>query len=156
MFSAAPAHLRRRPSQSGYRVSWAIGRRRLTLSLSRGNIPGMKASRLVAGTLGSLSVAAAMALGAAAPAQADTDTNFANELHTFGLYGQKDYNAWIGKIVCKRMRTGLDADNVEAATFVRNNMHNATQEQSWQFLASAMKYYCPDRLPTLLPAERPA
>ncbi|MCW2563415.1 MAG: hypothetical protein JWQ31_1975, partial [Mycobacterium sp.] len=33
----------------------------------------------------------------AAPAHADPDTDFANELHTYGLYGQKDYNAWIGK-----------------------------------------------------------
>jgi hypothetical protein len=119
-------------------------------------MPAMKASRLAAGAVGSIAVAASMALGAAAPAQADTDTNFANELHTFGLYGQKDYNAWIGKIVCKRMRTGLDANSVEAVTFVQMNMHNATQEQSWQFLGSAMKYYCPDQLSALLPAERPA
>jgi len=115
----------------------------------------MKASRIVAGALGSVTVAGAMALGVAAPAQADIDTNFANELHTFGLYGQKDYNAWIGKIVCKRLATGVDADSVEAARFVQGNMHNATQEQSWQFLGSAMKYYCPDKLSVLLPAERP-
>src|SRR5262249_62099913 len=46
----------------------------------------------------------------AAPAHADPDTDFANELHTYGIYGQKDYNAWIGKIACKRLYNGLDQD----------------------------------------------
>ncbi|MCV7213204.1 DUF732 domain-containing protein, partial [Mycolicibacterium canariasense] len=49
--------------------------------------------------------AVATGLTLAAPAQADPaydrdpDTNFAHELHTYGIYGQKDYNAWIGKLV---------------------------------------------------------
>jgi hypothetical protein len=117
----------------------------------------MKARRKVAGVLGSVAAAAAMALTVAAPAQADPDTNFANELHTFGIYGQKDYNAWIGKIACKRLHTGLDADSVAAVRFVQMQMETGTtQEQSWQFLGSAMKYYCPDKLSVLLPAERPA
>ncbi|TLH68481.1 hypothetical protein C1S82_26700, partial [Mycolicibacterium cosmeticum] len=53
-------------------------------------------------------VIACAAIGLAAPAAADPaydrdpDTNFAHELHTYGIYGQKDYNAWIGKLVCKR------------------------------------------------------
>ncbi|GAS93546.1 protein of unknown function, partial [Mycolicibacterium canariasense] len=44
--------------------------------------------------------AVATGLTLAAPAQADPaydrdpDTNFAHELHTYGIYGQKDYNAW--------------------------------------------------------------
>ncbi|MCV7226528.1 hypothetical protein [Mycolicibacterium komossense] len=33
-------------------------------------------------------------------AQADPDTDFANDLHSFGIYGPRDYNAWIGKIAC--------------------------------------------------------
>ncbi|MCV7230018.1 DUF732 domain-containing protein, partial [Mycolicibacterium komossense] len=39
-------------------------------------------------------------LAAAVPvaAQADPDTDFANDLHSFGIYGPRDYNAWIGKI----------------------------------------------------------
>src|SRR5687767_7739125 len=57
----------------------------------------------------------AATIGLAAPASADVDTDFANELHTYGIYGQKDYNAWIGKIQCKRLRTGLDANAGEAA-----------------------------------------
>ncbi|MBO0679923.1 DUF732 domain-containing protein [Mycolicibacterium sp. S2-37] len=117
----------------------------------------MKASRKTAGVLGSVAAAVAMALTVATPAQADPDTDFANELHTFGIYGQKDYNAWIGKIACKRLRTGLDADSVEAVRFVQMQMEKGiNQEQSWQFLGSAMKYYCPDKLSALLPAERPA
>jgi hypothetical protein len=117
----------------------------------------MKPSRNVAGALGSFAAAVAVALTVAAPAQADVDTDFANELHTFGIYGQKDYNAWIGKIACKRLRTGLDADSVAAVRFVEMQMDKGVgQEQSWQFLGSAMKYYCPDKLSVLLPAERPA
>ena len=50
------------------------------------------------------------ALGFAAPAVADPDTAFTNELNTYGIYGQKDYNAWIGKITCKRIATGVDAN----------------------------------------------
>ncbi|WP_422743735.1 DUF732 domain-containing protein [Mycobacterium sp. WMMD1722] len=117
----------------------------------------MKASRTIVAAIGSIAAAATMSLTVAAPAQADPDTDFANELHTFGIYGQKDYNAWIGKIVCKRMRTGLDADSVEAHRFIAMNMEKDTSaEQSWQFLGSAMKYYCPDKLSLLLPAEAPA
>ena len=44
----------------------------------------------------------------AAPAHADPDTDFAKELHTYGIYGQKDYNAWIGEITCKRLNNGVD------------------------------------------------
>ncbi|OLP00252.1 hypothetical protein BVU76_21105, partial [Mycolicibacterium porcinum] len=44
---------------------------------------------------GLAAVGAAAAIAFAAPAHADPDTDFANELHTFGIYGQKDYNAWI-------------------------------------------------------------
>ena len=58
------------------------------------------------------------ALGFAAPAVADPDTAFTNELNTYGIYGQKDYNAWIGKITCKRIATGVDANAFEAADFV--------------------------------------
>lgn len=109
------------------------------------------------GAIGSIAAAVTMSLTVAAPAQADPDTDFANELHTFGIYGQKDYNAWIGKIVCKRLRTGLDADPVAAVRFLSLNMEKDTsQEQTWQFLGSAMKYYCPDKLSVLLPAEQPA
>ena len=31
-----------------------------------------------------------------------------SELHTYGMYGQKDYNAWIGKSICKRLNNGVD------------------------------------------------
>jgi hypothetical protein len=43
-------------------------------------------------------VAAAVAL--AAPVHADVDTDFANQLHGYGIYGQRDYNAWLGQIAC--------------------------------------------------------
>ena len=83
------------------------------------------------------------ALGFAAPAVADPDTAFTND-------GQKDYNAWIGKITCKRIATGVDANAFEAADFVHNQLENgSTTEQAWQFLAAGLRIYCPDRLPIL-------
>lgn len=92
----------------------------------------------------------APALGLAAPAAADPDTAFTNELNTYGIYGQKDYNAWIGKITCKRIATGVDANAYEAADFVHNQLvKDSTTEQAWQFLAAGLRTYCPDRLPIL-------
>ena len=97
----------------------------------------------------------AVGLGFAAPAAADPDTAFADELHTYGIYGQKDYNAWIGKITCKRLATNVDANAFEAADFVHNQLDkNATTEQAWQFLAAGLRTYCPDRLPVLQQAQR--
>ena len=64
----------------------------------------MKVKRLASTVLTAISVAVPM-LAVAAPAHADPDTDFQNELHIYGIYGEKDYNAWIGKIACKRTRT---------------------------------------------------
>jgi hypothetical protein len=104
--------------------------------------------RLVAATF----VMAITWLGFAAPGYADPaydrdpDTNFAHELHTYGIYGQKDYNAWIGKLVCKRLTNNVDHNAFDSATFIGANLdrHNTT-EQNWQFLSSALNFYCPDQ-----------
>ncbi|WP_370331015.1 DUF732 domain-containing protein [Mycolicibacterium hippocampi] len=105
--------------------------------------------------VGIATLAFGLGLGFAAPAAADPDTAFADELHTYGIYGQKDYNAWIGKITCKRLATNVDADAYEAADFVHNQLDkNATTEQAWQFLAAGLRTYCPDRLPVLQQAQR--
>jgi hypothetical protein len=97
-----------------------------------------------------LAMFSALALSLAAPAHADTDTDFTNELHTYGIYGQKDYNAWIGKIQCKRLRTGLDANANEAAVFLKQNLHkDSTEQQVYQFLGGAIRFYCPDQQPVL-------
>ncbi len=58
----------------------------------------------------------------AAPAQADPDTDFAKELHSYGIYGQKDYNAWIGKIACKRLDRGVDLNARDSAKFVSDQL----------------------------------
>ena len=93
-----------------------------------------------------LSICAATGLAVAAPAYADPDTDFANELHTFGIYGQRDYNAWIAKIACKRLDRGVDADVRASAKFVADRLQRGSStEQAWQFLAAAMNYYCPDK-----------
>jgi len=97
-----------------------------------------------------LAILGAAAIVLAAPAHADVDTDFANELHSYGIYGQKDFNAWIGKIVCKRMRTGLDANAYEAATFLKTNLHKDTNEQQvYDFLGASIRYYCPDQQPVI-------
>jgi hypothetical protein len=111
----------------------------------------MKGTRLA-------SIAAAViapALVFAAPAQADPDTDFANELHIYGIYGQKDYNAWIGKIACKRLYNGVDADADKSAQFVFMQLEKgSTTEQAWQFLGAALRTYCPEKLPILQAAAQ--
>jgi hypothetical protein len=101
--------------------------------------------------LASVAVAAiAPALVFAAPAHADPDTDFSNELHTYGIYGGKDYNAWIGKITCKRLYNGLDQDADKSAKFVFTQLpKGSTTEQAWQFLGASLRTYCPDKLPVL-------
>lgn len=94
--------------------------------------------------------AVAAALLTASPAAADPDTAFTNELNAYGIYGQKDYNAWIGKITCKRITTGVDANAFESADFVRNQLEkDTTTEQAWKFLAAGLRTYCPDKLAIL-------
>ena len=93
----------------------------------------------------------------AAPAQADPDTDFANELHVYGIYGPKDYNAWIGKITCKRLRNGLDKDAQAAGVFLRNNIErDSSTDQIYQFLGASIRYYCPDQTFVLERAATPA
>ena len=104
------------------------------------------ATRDLNGLAGVVSIVA-FAIALAAPAHADPDVDFANELHTYGVYGQKDYNAWIGKLVCKRLYSGVDRDAYQSAQFVSNNLQRgSTTEQSWQFLGAALRTYCPDQL----------
>ncbi|WNG85333.1 DUF732 domain-containing protein [Mycobacterium sp. ITM-2016-00317] len=89
----------------------------------------------------------ASAVAAAPVAHADPDTAFAAQLHTYGIYGQKDYNAWIAKIMCKRLRTGLDADPFKSAEFVHAQLNTGTTtEQAWQFVGGAVNTYCPEQI----------
>lgn len=97
----------------------------------------------------------ATALAAAAPAQADPDIEFADQLHSFGIYGQRDYNAWLGKIACKRLVRGVDGDAYDSATFILRNLdRDTTQAQAWQFLGAAIGIYCPDQVGVLQNAAR--
>ena len=106
----------------------------------------MKSTRLVS----IVTAAIAPAVILAAPAHADPDTDFANELHTYGIYGQKDYNAWIGKIACKRLSNGTDADANKSAQFVFNQLEKgSTTAQAWQFLGAALRTYCPEKMGVL-------
>ena len=97
-----------------------------------------------------LAVVLPLAIAVAAPAYADVDTAFANELHTYGIYGQRDYNAWVGKIMCKRLHRGVDSDAFQSAEFVHTNLpRESSIEQSWQFLGAAIRHYCPDQMSVL-------
>jgi hypothetical protein len=101
-------------------------------------------------------VIAAAAIVFAAPAHADPDTDFANELHTYGIYGQKDYNAWIAKIMCKRLYKNLDTDAYKSAAFVAENLpKGTTTDQTWKFLGAGIHTYCPDQMPVLQRAAIP-
>jgi len=71
-------------------------------------------------------------------------------VNTYGIYGQKDYNAWIGKITCKRLSNGVDQDAGKSANFVFQQLQRgSTTAQAWQFLGAALRTYCPDKLPVL-------
>ena len=97
-------------------------------------------------------VTAAM-VAVAAPAQADPDTDFANQLHSHAIYGPLDYNAWLGKITCERLHNGLDTTADKSARFALVNLpRGTTTGQSYQFLAAAIGTYCPDQVQILTSA----
>lgn len=105
----------------------------------RDTMPLMKAARLAP------VVAAAVAIGLAAPAHADTDTDFDNQLHGYGIYGAHDYNPYLAKIACRRLGDGVDPDAAASAHFLEKNLARGTsQVQTYQFLGSAISFYCPD------------
>ena len=94
-----------------------------------------------------------VAITLAAPAHADVDTDFANQLHTYGIYGPRDYNAWLAKITCERLANGVDTNADKSAQFLSHNLARDTStEQAWQFLAAAINAYCPDQQPALTAA----
>jgi hypothetical protein len=100
--------------------------------------------------LATVAATGAIAIALAAPALADPDTDFANQLHTYGIYGPRDYNAWLGKIACERLHNGLDGDAYKSQKFVATNLpRGSTQVQTWQFLGTAITYYCPDQTAAL-------
>jgi hypothetical protein len=91
----------------------------------------------------------------AAPAYTDRDTDFGNQLHVYGIFGPRDYNAWIGKIGCKRLAIGVDRDAFASAKFVSDNLaRGTTTQQTWQFLAAAVATYCPEQQPVLASAAQ--
>jgi Protein of unknown function (DUF732) len=95
-----------------------------------------------------LAALAAAAIALAAPAHADPDTDFTSELHTYGIYEPRDYNAWLGKIVCERLHKGVDANADKSVSFIYPNLPlHSTQAQAWQFLGAAIDTYCPDLTP---------
>lgn len=98
----------------------------------------------------------ASAIALAAPAHADVDTDFANELHTYGIYGQRDYNAWLAKITCERLYKGVDTNAEKSAEFLSHNLPRGTSTaQTWQFLAAAINTYCLDQQPVLAAVAGP-
>jgi hypothetical protein len=118
----------------------------------RNRIAGMKARTLIS-AVGVVAAAVAMAI----PAHADPDTDFVNELHTFGIYGPKDYNAWIGKITCQRMRNNIDPSVNESASFVNKNIPRGSSEQQvYQFINASIDTYCPDEHGRLAALAQPS
>ncbi len=122
----------------------------------------MKAKTLASATLAAIALAVPANV-LAAPAHADPDTDFANELHIYGIYGPKDYNAWIGKITCKRLYNGVDHDANASAKFVLEQLPKGSDTgQAYKFLGAALRTYCPEKLSILQqvagqpPAVQPA
>jgi hypothetical protein len=106
----------------------------------------MKGTKLAVGV-----ATAAAAIALAGPAQADDyDAPFNAQLHTFGIYGPQDFNAWLGKISCERLTRGVDGDAYKSATFIQRNLPRGTTEgQSLQFLGAAIDHYCPEQVGVL-------
>ena len=98
-------------------------------------------------TLAAVAGAVAAAVTMAVPAQADPDTDFANQLHTYGIYGPKDYNAWIGKITCQRLDNNVDHSATDSAAFLKKNLprNSSSEQQVYQFLNAAFDTYCPEK-----------
>lgn len=93
---------------------------------------------------------AALGVALAAPASADVDTDFAAELQGYGIYGPRDYNAWLAKISCERLTKGVDHDAQQSVHFVNTNLpKGTTNAQAWQFVGAAINTYCPEHLPVL-------
>lgn len=89
-------------------------------------------------------------IGLSAPAYADPDTDFDNQLQRYGIYGPHDYNPYLAKIVCRRLGQGVDPDAAASAHFLSNNLpRGTTQVQAYQFLGTAISMYCPDLAPKL-------
>jgi hypothetical protein len=106
--------------------------------------------------LSALASITAAAVTLAAPAHADVDTDFANQLHIYGIYGQRDYNAWLAKITCKRLGNGVDSSAEKSAEFLSHNLPRGTDTaQTWQFLAAAIETYCPEQQPVLAAVAEP-
>jgi hypothetical protein len=102
---------------------------------------------------GLASITAAAMVALAAPAHADVDTDFADHLHGYGIYGPRDYNAWLGKITCNRLGNGTDANAETSAAFLTKNLaRSTTTAQTWQFLGAAINTYCPDQMSVLTSA----
>lgn len=107
-------------------------------------LPGMK--RISPAVVASFGLALAMM--SATSAGADPDTDFAHELQSYGIYGPRDYNAWLGKIVCERSIAGLDGDAEASVRFIGPNIHKNLQRgpddvQAWRFLGASINTYCP-------------
>jgi hypothetical protein len=103
-----------------------------------------------------LATVAAAAVALAVPAHADVDTDFANQLHGYGVYGQRDYNAWLAKIACERLGNELDTNAEKSAQFLSHNLPRDTSTaQTRQFLGAAIGTYCPDRTPVLTSVAGP-
>jgi hypothetical protein len=106
--------------------------------LNKGNIQPMKLAGFAAAAI-------AAAISLSAPAYADPDTDFDNQLGRFGIYGPHDFNPYIAKITCHRLAVGVDPDAAASAHFLSINLpRGTTQVQTYQFLGSAIAQYCPD------------
>ncbi len=98
----------------------------------------------------SAAAAVAMAIGLAVPAHADPDTDFNNQVHTYGIYQPMDRSAYLAKIACRRLGQGVDPDAAASAAFLSKNLpRGTTRVQSFEFLGSAISIYCPDLAPKL-------
>jgi hypothetical protein len=100
--------------------------------------------------LATLSIGAFVALAGPAHADVDADGNFADQLRLYNIHGPRDYDAWLAKISCDRLGSGLDSDAEKSARFLATNLpRGTTTAQTRQFLATAVATYGPDLMPSV-------
>src|SRR3984893_918453 len=106
--------------------------------LDKGTIQPMKVTGLAAAAI-------AAAISLSAPAYADPDTDFDNQLGRFGIYGPHDYNPYLAKIACHPLGGGGGSGaGGPPPAFSLSPPRGTTQVQTYQFLGSAIAQYCPD------------
>lgn len=104
----------------------------------------MKATRLAS------VVAVAVTIPLAAPAHADQDADYSARLRYYEIYSPYDFDRYLVKTICERLRSGNFPDAVTGLNYLdRNVKSGTTEQQAYQILGTGIGFYCPEQAPKL-------